>query len=463
MKKMCLFALVCILLVLAITPNILNVSAIIEDKLTENIEEVDESYENSSARSIPGGEEIEGEEWYYIEVNDNGIPINYQDIDYSETYGMLEFLKPGDIIYETNGSLIGDIVGHIGIVYDIVYDSNKEQDYVIMIEVLSDGVGYGLMTPNRFEEKNVIIYRLTNASESQIQGALSFMKNHLNDGFRFPNKKYAEGYKTIDENGNEITSWYCAELVWAAFYSEDINLDSNDNSNGDSLIAPAGLASYEHLTTILHYTDDEDEERYKTTITNNGATGHTYSCDGDTYTEEHDYEVYNYCYEKCRACGYERQAKEHDYSYTTASSSVHEATCTDCGYTETKSHNFVCDGVENYLHYEKCTDCGYRANRMSGYQYVNINSTQHTSECTTCGHTSMGEHKWGYQMINNTSHRKYCTSCGYIAGTESHVVDYTYTDPIGKYKRCKHCKGLYTSGVITPIIKNKIEIEEETE
>ena len=50
-----------------------------------------------------------------------------------------------------------------------------------------------------------------------------------------------------------------------------------------------------------------------------------------------------------------------------------------------------------------------------------------------------------------------------VAGTESHVVDYTYTDPIGKYKQCKHCKVLYTSNIITPIIKNKIEIEEETE
>ena len=37
-------------------------------------------------------------------------------------------------------------------------------------------------------------------------------------------------------------------------------------------------------------------------------------------------------------------------------------------------------------------------------------------------------------------------------------ICYTYTDPLGKYKQCKHCKELYTSNIITPIIKNKIEM-----
>ena len=460
MKKIIILTIV-LMLIFLLPLGSFQINAMVELEKTEEVTDLmSDSDDNVSVASVPGGEDTHNESWYGLLVDNDCIPLIYQEINYSAKSELLKYLKPGDIIYETNGSPLGDVTKHIAIVYDIVYDDANDQEYVMIIEAYTGGVLYGIMTPNRFEEKDVIIYRLTNASETQIQGALTWIKSQLGSTYRIPWNKYLNG---VYDEENGTNSFYCAELVWAAFYRQGIYLDWDDNNDGGSIISPFALASYEHLTTILHYTDYEDEERYKTTITNNGATGHTYSCDGDTYTEEHDYEVYNYCYEKCRACGYQRQAKEHNYSYTTASSSVHEATCTDCGYTETKSHNFVCDGVENYLHYEKCTDCGYRANRMSDYQYVNINSTQHTSECTTCGHTSMGEHKWGYQTINNTSHRKYCTLCGYISGTESHIVDPTYIDPTDKYKKCKYCKGLYTSGIITPIIKNKIEIEEETE
>ena len=265
---------------------------------------------------------------------------------------------------------------------------------------------------------------MTNASESQIQGALTFIEDQLGKPYRFHFSK-SDDYYSED--------WYCSELVWAAFHHQGIDLDWDDNESVGTCILPVTLASYEHLTTILHYTDDEDEERYKTTITNNGATGHTHSCDGDTYTEEHDYEVYNYCYEKCRACGYERQAKEHDYIYTTVSSSVHEATCTDCGYTEEKPHTF---------------------------RYTTRNATQHTKVCTDCGESITENHNYEGKIIDALQHSLEC-DCGATNGTQGHIWT---SYGVGKVK-CDFCgfiKAL-APGEFIPIVKNKEDPEEETE
>ena len=87
----------------------------------------------------------------------NAPKLGNQTIDYNQMSELLTYLKPGDIIYETNDSIVGDITKHIAIVYDILWDEEHQQHYVSIIEAYTGGVGYGIMTPNRFEEKKVIL------------------------------------------------------------------------------------------------------------------------------------------------------------------------------------------------------------------------------------------------------------------------------------------------------------------
>ena len=179
MKKIFLLLFLLMLSTSVLTISLLHVNATFNDESTENTEETIETYEDASTRSVPGGEDTQGETWYYLTLDNNGIPSQYQYIDYSANLKLLTYLKPGDIIYETNDSIVGDFTGHIAIVYDILWDEEYQQHYVSIIEAYTDGVGYGIMTPNRFKEKEVIIYRLTTASESQIQGALAWIKGQL--------------------------------------------------------------------------------------------------------------------------------------------------------------------------------------------------------------------------------------------------------------------------------------------
>ena len=138
------------LLVFALLFNPLKINATFEYSLNKQTEEVNKTTENSSTRSIPGGENTHGEEWYNLS-DDN--PILTKSADYSAMLEMLQYLKPGDIIYETNGSPIGDMTKHIAIVYDIVWSADYNQYYVAIIEAYLGGVGFGIMTPNRLEEK----------------------------------------------------------------------------------------------------------------------------------------------------------------------------------------------------------------------------------------------------------------------------------------------------------------------
>ncbi len=150
-----------------------------------------------------GGEEPEDEDWYDISHR-SIIPSLPHSVDYSSMPELLTYLKTGDIVYERNGSIVGDIVGHIAMVVDIVYDEHFDQYYVLLIEASSEGVTYGLLTPTRFTEKEVIIYRVTNATEVQKQNAVNWALQEFN-------KKYFVDVSKDATHDN--TNWYCSELI----------------------------------------------------------------------------------------------------------------------------------------------------------------------------------------------------------------------------------------------------------
>ncbi|MBR2381197.1 MAG: hypothetical protein IKA84_01720 [Clostridia bacterium] len=435
MKKLVILFVALLLVSVISMSSLISVYAYCDEENTTTDETNVATEEENSAYSsrssiIEGGGEINGELWYGIELDTEGKPIITYDIDYSDSH-LLEYLKPGDIVYERNAGLdVVDFLGHIAMVVEVVPETPTQRGYVLMIESLPNtdnpytgeprelGVCYSIMTPTRFDVKHVSIMRVKNATDTQIEGAINWAVSRLGKAWRVPANKFINNEK----------NWYCSELVWAAYCLQDIDLVENNILP----VPPKDIYESNEVATILDYRADT-EDYYDTDFINKTDTHHTYSCDGDTYTEEHDYEVYNYCYEKCRACGYERQAKEHDYSYTTVSSSVHEATCTDCGYTEEKPHTF---------------------------RYTSRNATQHTKVCIDCDESITENHNYEGKIIDATEHSLEC-DCGATNGTQGHIWT---SSGIGKVK-CDFCGfiKILAPGEFIPIIKNKEDLEEETE
>ncbi len=418
MKKTLTTLFVLMLVVLLCLP--INTYAISQEEINaeDNAVVVDEiEDEEASVRSIPGGEVAEGEEWYRIELDANRKPIINFDISYDEKMELLTYLKPGDIVYERNNAVIfADWTGHIGMVIDVFEGDEENPPYVLMIEVVLDGgVIYGLMTPARFSGKQVSIMRVKNATDAQIQGAIEWAIEQCESD---PKKPWL--LVPTKSSSEEAVDWYCSELIWAAYYNQDIHLDEDDLSP----IAPNEMYARDEVATILDYrgNEEDDDYYYDTTFSERTATHHTYSCDGDTYTEAHEFEPFDSCYEKCRICDYKHQIRNHDYTYLCyyLNSSTHRAYC-ECNEYIESNHNY-----EEYLPCsEKCADCGHKNvigehDYTFEYKYDPYNTDVHYGYCE-CGMKSLNaeEHSWIQGTISDN-----CELCG-INIDHNHSYSYT--------------------------------------
>ena len=354
-------------------------------------------------------------------------------------------LKPGDIIYEPNGAFIGDLVGHIAMVYDIVYDEANNQHYVITIESYTGGVQYGLMTPARFESKDVQIYRLTDATETQIQGAIAWAQSQYDAAWFFKAWKKTEP--------GLIPVWYCAELIWAAYYHQGIYLDQDDNNNWGSIVFPYEIAAYQNAIPILH----DSGEDYQAELYSNGDTYHTYYFNGKTYTEEHDYEEYQHRYRKCRVCEY-IDYNTNNLEYQEISNTLHSCECTVCGHIFYEEHTIKYTIISNENHSKNCIYCGYTLTEVHNYQAYN----SCYEKCADCGHKNqIAEHDftYGYETnpndVNNT-HYAYC-ECG-LRISQEHSFSSS-----GELDICTYChleKNHIHSYTYRPAIKGKTHIKE---
>ena len=225
--------------------------------------------------------------------------------------------------------------------------------------------------------------------------------------------------------------WYCSELVWAAYFHQGILLEPNDSS----IVIPHEILNSSAVSTIIQYN--------KTTTLTYDSNGHTYSCDGDTYTEPHELE-YDSCYEKCKICEYKRLINPHNFSnYVEDSYIQHRAYCT-CGDYELQmhQHNYEYIAVDDEDHNRYCI-CGHYI--TSAHDYETYNSCY--EKCRTCEHiiqTQEHDYTYGYESMNTETHYAYC-ECGagrvdghtfYASGEldvciyckleKNHVHQYTY-------------------------------------
>ena len=282
-----------------------------------------------------GGDGSLNEDWYDI-----GTSLPHA-VDYSSS-DLLTFVKPGDLIYEAQGA--AGITGHSAIVEGIFFDATYNQYYIRIIEAIPTGVKRGLMTPTRFVEKEVSIFRLTNASSTQINAAISFFINQLGKPYAISTTKNAS-----PDNPN----WYCSELLWASYYWQGIYLDDNDNTP----VWPREIRDYENATLIMDY-------RYATTISSTTNTSHTISCNGEQFIETHNLTTISSCLKICSICG--REVYTHNYTYTWQNYMKHNAACS-CGDSHLEMH--ITNGVpiSPGSPYSQCILCG-------GLVLVTINS-----------------------------------------------------------------------------------------
>lgn len=395
MKKGFLFC-ICVLVCYTFILNPINVYAEANSMDEETVAEefdVFQDDETVSPRSVPGGEEPEDETWYDLPLDDEDNPILPNAVDYTSMPELLTYLKPGDLVYERNGTIVGDVLHHIAIVVGVVYDENLNQEYVLLLEAVSYGVKYGVMTPTRFQSKEAIILRLTDATDEQKLNAIEWAKCELD-------KKYVIDVTKNSSHSNP--NWYCSELVWAAYYAQGIYLDLDDNLpiNG-SVVLPDEIYQYENAATILH-------SDYQTTVTAHNEIYHTYSCNGEVYNEPHEYEYFDCCYEKCTVCGYKNQIASHDYTYRYIYHDPleHSSLC-ECGAKKYDTHSFVLiDGMN------VCSECGYSisAEHEHVYSYVpkSIGRT-HYKTCS-CGIKDL-EACTGAAIVGEPC---YCGKCGQL-------------------------------------------------
>lgn len=398
MKKIFVFSIISLIISIFTISTPLEASAQIQNSEFESVgNEVEEDNENNVAnsRSAPDDNTNYGEKWYNIANSENeNLPDLPHAVDYSTMPELLTYLKPGDLLLERNGEIVGDIFHHIAIVVGIEWDEEYQQNYVVLIESVSMGVKYGLLTPTRFEAKEGVLLRLSDATDIERQSAVEWAKVELN-------KKYSFNFNIVTKNSTHSNpTWYCSELAWAAYFNQGIYLDQDDNlSSGGSIVFPDEIYEYSNAKTILH-------SDYSTTLEVSNDTYHTYICNGDVYNEPHKYISYNYCFEKCSICNHNRESVSHNYTnrYVSINSSNHYSYCL-CGGRIVENHNFM-----THDEYEVCTDCGYtvEVNHVHSYLYQsNRDGLSHMKRCS-CG-DSVREFCIGRSMIDGTD---FCMHCG---------------------------------------------------
>lgn len=126
-------------------------------------------------------------------------------------YGLYNFdsIRVGDIIYE---SKVLDGIGHCAIVSDVSHDSYYGT-YIQTIEAVGGGVQYGYLDDYRMYDYGVYVCTPYLVNDVNRGKAVDFCKNQLGKAWW-----YDTDDTPIDLDENQ-QSWYCSELIFAAYYN----------------------------------------------------------------------------------------------------------------------------------------------------------------------------------------------------------------------------------------------------
>lgn len=148
-----------------------------------------------------------GDKYYYDTGTTCPVEATY------DKYNLLDIVKKGDIVFEAAGGF--GITGHIAIVEGI-YERENGGKYIRLVEAGSFGVARSILDDTRYDEKEAMILRVSNATEHQKSAAVDFCISQLGKGYFIDFQK--------DTSPNE-KDWYCSELVWAGYKNQGIDIE----------------------------------------------------------------------------------------------------------------------------------------------------------------------------------------------------------------------------------------------
>jgi hypothetical protein len=151
--------------------------------------------------------------WYYN--IGTSLPSNATPVYNSTLYSTVQ---TGDIVYDANG--LWGITGHCAIVEGKFHNNAQNVDYIRVIEAISDGVVRSVLDDTRVSDRQTYIYRVNNASSTAKGNAVNFCINELGSSYWID---------FIKHTSSAETSWYCSELVWAAYYNQGYNIEVDTN------------------------------------------------------------------------------------------------------------------------------------------------------------------------------------------------------------------------------------------
>ena len=178
------------------------------------------SSENNSVNSSSSS----GANWYY----NTGVNPMYSPL--YTTKNILWVAQPGDILYEDAGGF--GLTGHTAIVEGTYYSARFGQFYIRVVEAIGylsgsagdgDGVCRGVLDGVRYSDREGTLLRVANATEAQKTAAVNFCVNQIGKGYNLD-----LGHDTSSAQSD----WYCSELIWAAYYSQGIDLETDSTMSG---------------------------------------------------------------------------------------------------------------------------------------------------------------------------------------------------------------------------------------
>ena len=175
---------------------------------TENDDTVSESTEAAESQDAVAYSSSSGGSDYYYNI---GTSLQVQP-NYSK-YKIQRTIQKGDIILDKEGS--SGVAGHAAIV-DGYYHSSIYGDYIRVIEVIINGVCYGLLDDTRADERDSYLYRVNGTTYSQRYNAVEFCRDQLGESWflNFTHNYHSSEYR-----------WLCSQLVWAGYKNQGIDIE----------------------------------------------------------------------------------------------------------------------------------------------------------------------------------------------------------------------------------------------
>ena len=146
----------------------------------------------------------------------------YDVYDYS-------ILREGDIVYETDTILFD--AGHDAIIYDMS-KSGAYGSYIQTVEAVGGGVQYGFLDDTRIVDFGVKILRVAGATDSVVEQAKYFCYEQIG-------KSYFLNILRLNTS-IDSTSWYCSELMYAAYKYAGIDIGVKKNASGGDVYLSLG-------------------------------------------------------------------------------------------------------------------------------------------------------------------------------------------------------------------------------